>query len=295
MISGKYSIKDLEVLSGVKAHTIRIWEKRYRLLVPDRTGTNIRYYSDDDLRKIINISLLVKNNYKISRIAAWDTQKIQEEILSLSKRENHEPDHIEQLISFLISFDNQKFLQLINDIISSKGIERAYPEVFFRLLEKVGMYWHAGVLYPAQEHFVFNIFRQKLLAETEKITNSDPGTPVVLFYLHENEMHELSLLYYAYIVHKIGFNTIYLGPQVPFHDLERLKQSARVDHVFTAFINPMPPDTLNEYLHKLSRLFDRQSVFITGLQVQKLEYDLPANLKVIREVEQLKAALLPVL
>jgi MerR family transcriptional regulator, light-induced transcriptional regulator len=142
-----YSIKDLEVLSGIKAHTIRIWEKRYSLLVPDRTDTNIRYYSDDDLRRMLNVSLLVRNGFKISKVAKWNDDAINSTILEISERKTSESDYIDRLILYMIHFDNKKFYKLTTEIIQEKGLEEAMSKVFFEFFIKVGTYWQVGSIF----------------------------------------------------------------------------------------------------------------------------------------------------
>lgn len=270
MILNKYSIKDLEVLSGVKAHTIRIWEKRYGLLAPQRTTTNIRYYTDDDLRKIINVSLLIRNGHKISRIAVWDSARLQNEVMNLEQ--SSLPDHecADQMISAIINFDLRTFDRLVSEYIDKHGLEEAYQKVFFKFLEKLGVYWHAGAIYPAQEHFVFSFLRQKIISEINKLGIAGESSRTILFFLPEREMHEMSLLFYSYLARKKNLNVIYLGAMVPFEDLEKITSSVQFDQVFTAFVNPLPVEELKEYLTKLKLVFSGKEVFITGLQVQNL-------------------------
>ncbi len=286
-MTNKYSIKDLEVLSGVKAHTIRIWEKRYNLLSPERTDTNIRYYDDNDLRKIINVSFLVRHHFKISRIATWDPSRIQSEVLNISNNSGEKDEMTEQLIACLISFENQKFLKLVNDIIRDLGMEEAYAKVFFGFLEKLGIYWQAGVLYPAQEHFVSNVLRQKLLAEIEFAEAETKNKPNMLFFLHEKEMHELGLLFYSWIARKSGYNVIYLGTQVPFEDLERVATATRFDAVLTSFVNPMEDGFFLDYINKLLPLFPSQEIYVAGYQVKNIMGELPERVEAIRDYHAL--------
>ena len=132
-----YSIKDLEVLSGIKAHTIRIWEKRYKLLVPERTETNIRYYSDEDLRRMLNVSLLVRNGYKISKVAKWDDESINSAVLDISHSKTSEPDYIDRLILYMVNFDNMNLYNLTSEIIKEKGVEEATSKIFFEFLSEL--------------------------------------------------------------------------------------------------------------------------------------------------------------
>lgn len=283
-----YSIKDLEVLSGIKAHTIRIWEKRYNLLVPERTETNIRFYTDDDLRKILNISLLVRHGFKISKVARWSDEKIREAILELMQSGSSESDYIDQLLMYMINFDDAGFTRVTNDVIDKMGMEEAISEVFFQLFVGIGTFWQVGSIFPAQEHFVTNIFRQKLIVEIDKLeTNNGKGT-TILFYLPENEYHEISLLFYSYLAHKYGYHVIYLGQTVPFDDLKKIAVQVQIDYVFSAFIHSIEKEELENYLNELKNLFGHQKIFITGGQIQQYNPELPRNMKVIKDYHDFK-------
>ena len=283
-----YSIKDLEVLSGVKAHTIRIWEKRYNLLVPQRTETNIRYYTEEDLKKMLNVSMLVRNGFKISKVAKWDDKKISETILNLTSENTSESDYIEQLILYMVNFDNINFYRLATKIINKMGLEEAITKVFFNFFVRIGTYWQVGSIFPAQEHYVSNIFRQKLIAEIDKLGIVHSRQETILFYLPEKEMHEMSLLFYSYLAHKMGYRVIYLGQFVPWNDLEKLKEQVRIDFVFTAFINSISKENLEIYLESVKELFDNQKVFITGWQVHSHNPKLPRNVKIVKDYHDFK-------
>ncbi len=278
-----YSIKDLEVLSGVKAHTIRIWEKRYSLLTPSRTDTNIRYYSDSDLRRILNVSLLVNNGFKISKVAKLDDKKIKNSVLEITQSKTSESDYVDQLILYMLDFDNIGFYNFVNEIIVKRGFEDAVLKVFFALFERIGTYWQVGTIFPAQEHYVTSILRQKLIAETDKLGFENRNGSTILFFLPEGELHEMSLLFYSYLAQKNGYNVIYLGQFVPFDDLAKVQTHTNIDYVFTAFINAMPREDIENYLIKLKETFQHQKVFITGWQIQFHNPDLPRSVKIIQD------------
>ncbi len=288
MKSTGYSIKDLEVLSGIKAHTIRIWEKRYNLLTPERTDTNIRYYSDDDLRKMLNVSLLVKNGFKISKVSGWDDEQIRNTILNVSGAKTSKSDYIDRLLFHMVNFNNVSFSRLSNEIISSFGLEEAANQIFFKFFEKVGTYWQVGSVFPAQEHYVTNIIRQKLIAEIDKLELQEKTKATVLFFLPDNELHEISLLFYSYLALKKGYNVIYLGQFVPFEDLVKIQQKTEIDFVFTAFINSVQKEELEHYLVELKNLFSKQKVFITGWQLQIHKPELPRNVKIVKDYKEFK-------
>lgn len=278
-----YSIKDLEVLSGIKAHTIRIWEKRYNLLEPERTDTNIRYYSDEDLRRMLNVSLLVRNGYKISKVAKWNDESITTAVLEISQRKTSESDYIDRLILYMINFDNVNFYNLSSEIIEQKGLEEATTKIFFEFFVKVGIYWQVGSIFPAQEHYVTNLFRQKMIAEIDKLGVGNQRNQSILFFLPEKELHELSLLFYHYMAQKLGYHVIYLGQFVPWDDLIKVQNQVKIDYVFTAFINSISKEDLENYLESLKELFSGQKIFITGWQLQIHEPAVPRNVKVIKD------------
>ncbi len=278
-----YSIKDLEILSGVKAHTIRIWEKRYNLLTPNRTDTNIRYYSDTDLRRILNVSLLVNNGYKISKVAKLDDQKIKNSVMEITQNKTSESDYVDRLILYMLNFENIGFYNFTNEIIEKKGFEDAVLKVFFALFERIGIYWQVGTIFPAQEHYVTSILRQKLIAEIDKLGFENRNGSTMLFFLPEGELHEMSLLFYSYLAQKNGYNVIYLGQYVPFEDLAKVQSHVKIDYVFTAFINAMPKEELENYLIKLKETFQLQKVFITGWQIQLNNPSLPRSVKIVQD------------
>lgn len=282
-----YTIKDLETLSGIKAHTIRIWEKRYGLLVPHRTTTNIRYYSDEELKRLLNVSALVKNGFKISKVSGYDDNRLHDEVLNLSRQVTGMENIIDQLVIHMVNFDDEQFEVLLDRQISEHGFEQVVLETVFPLFEKIGIFWQIGSIFPAQEHFVSNLLRQRLITEAAAYRNYQ-ADKTVLFFLPENEMHELGLLFYNYLALKYGYKTIYLGQNVPFEDLSGLTDLTKVDYVFTAFINAIEKEELEAYFSKLNTVFRKKKIFVTGAQVMKHEPHLPANFRVINQVNTFK-------
>lgn len=288
MKSEGYSIKDLEVLSGIKMHTIRIWEKRYELLSPDRTDTNIRLYDDEDLKRLLNISLLTKNGYKISKVAQWNETEIKDTVIKLAASKTSYSDYIDRFMFLMVELNTIGFEKLLNEVLSEFSFEDAHFNILFKLFERVGTYWQVGSIFPAQEHYVTNLFRQKLIAEIDKLGSSEAGKKTILFYLPENELHEMSLLFYSYLARKSGYNVFYLGQSVPFEDLNKISAIKEIDYVFTAFVNSIPPDELEDYLVRLRDCFPKQKVFITGHQVQHNNPELPRNFKTVKDHREFK-------
>jgi MerR family transcriptional regulator, light-induced transcriptional regulator len=216
-----YSIKDLEDLSGIKAHTIRIWEKRYGIVVPERTTTNIRLYSDDDLKKLLNISILNRNGLKISYLSKLTNNELKEKVIHISRETSDAGTQIENLIISMLELDEWKFDKILSDSIIRIGFEEAMVQVMHPFFEKIGLLWQTGSINPAQEHFVSNLMRQKLIVAIDGQAPARlENRPTFILFLHENELHELGLLFYSYLLKKKGVNVIYLGQAVPFDDLK---------------------------------------------------------------------------
>jgi len=276
-----HSIKDLEHLSGIKAHTIRIWEKRYALLDPDRTDTNIRSYSDQDVRRILNVAMLVKNGYKISNVATFDEAKLQSEILRINKYANDPDKDIDQLLFHTVNLDTFGFEAMIDKIIGELGFSKTILQVIFPFFERIGILWQAGSIFTAHEHFVSNLIRNRLIRETAKF-ESNEASKSVLFFLRENEWHELGLLYFNFLAAQAGLRCVYLGQSLPFEDLANLLTANKYDFVCTSFIYAIEKPELELYLANLSLVFNQNKILIAGRQIGIHKPKLPSNVVVVK-------------
>lgn len=276
-----YSIRDLEHLSGIKAHTIRIWEKRYRLLDPDRSETNIRSYSDEDVRKILNVAMLVKNGYKISNVAEYDDTKLQAEVLRLGAQAHDSSRFTDQLLFETVNLKVDGFIEVLDKIIAEYGFDKTIQNVVFPYLERIGVLWQAGSIFTAHEHFVSNIIRARLIGETIKVEGKTSGN-AALFFLREGEWHEMGLLYSNYLAAKSGLKCVYLGQSLPFSDLANLVVNSQFAFVCTSFVQAIEKAELEQYLSNLSMLFNSTRILIFGRQVSLLKPQIPANVSVIR-------------
>ncbi|MFW5979061.1 MAG: MerR family transcriptional regulator, partial [Bacteroidia bacterium] len=211
-----YSIRELEKLSGIKAHTIRIWEKRYKIIQPKRTGTNIRYYSNNDLKKLLNITILNRQGWKISDIAKLSDEELNRKVKDFSYDSKDTESQIEKLVIAMVDLDEVKFDQILSNAIMHDGFEQTIINLIFPFFKKIGLLWQTGSINPAQEHFVSNLFRQKLMVAIDnlKIPDRKDAKKFILF-LPEKEFHELGLLFYSYLIKKSGHSVIYLGSSVP--------------------------------------------------------------------------------
>jgi len=276
----RYSIKDLEFLSGIKAHTIRIWEKRYHLLDPSRSDTNIRSYSNEDVRRILNVAMLVKNGYKISNVASFDEAKIQSEVLKHNKNLVDPERNIDRLVVHTVNMDLLEFEQLLNKIIQQNGFSKTIQEIIFPFFERIGILWQAGSIFITHEHFVSNLVRKLLIVQTAKFVPSSEKT--ILFFLHADEMHELGLLYLNYLAAEHGLKCIYLGQNVPFNDLAQLLANNNFDFLCSSFIFPFEKQPLEQYLANLSKVFNKNKILISGRQVLINKPHLPSNVVIIK-------------
>lgn len=292
MTQGIYSIRDLETLTGIKAHTIRIWEKRYNIVHPSRTSTNIRYYCDSELKKLLNISILLKHGFKISHLAAMSPEEIGEKILTISYQPTDTGTQIQNLISAMIRLDDFKFEKIIASSTMSLGFEETILKIIYPFLEQIGVLWLTGNINPAQEHFVSNILRQKLLVAIDSHSERPKeNAKRFLLFLPENELHELGLLFYSYLVKKSGNKILYLGQSVPFEDIEAVSEVKEPDALITAFVSSVSYDELAAYIQKLSDQFQGKKIFVAGQQIQAYNRQLPANVIKINNVNELKKTL----
>lgn len=288
----KYSIKDLEKLTGIKAHTIRMWEKRYQFLTPDRTMTNIRSYTDRDLRTCINISILNRNGYKISRIVKMSQAELSEKILEITENVYDFDVQIETLIVAMSELDESKFDKILSTSILKLGLENTVTQIVYPFFEKIGVLWQLGTINPGQEHFVSSLIRQKLIIAIDgQFVNPHSDAKLFLLFLPSDEYHEIGLLYAHYLIKKAGFKVIYLSQNVPFEDLSEVGQIKPPDFLFTSFTSNITEKELQDYIDQLSIVFPTQTIFVSGFQVRENNITFPANVKQISSSDELHSML----
>ena len=283
-----YSIKDLEQLSGIKAHTLRIWEQRYDFIKPKRTDTNIRYYDDRDLKLILNVSLLKENGHKISKISKMHYDDMQDEIIKLTEKKLSYPEQIHSLTLAMIDHDEERFEKIMSTIILQLGFEKAMIKVIYPFLIKIGVLWQTGAISPCQEHFISNLIRQKVIVAIDGlfIPASDYRKTFLLF-LPEEEMHELSLLFSSYIIKSRKNKVIYIGQNTPFNDIVHEYNQLKPDYLLTVITTRPQPCHIQPYLEQLSRAFHNTEILITGRQVIGHELRLAKNFRVLNQLEDL--------
>ncbi|MFZ1785124.1 MAG: MerR family transcriptional regulator [Ferruginibacter sp.] len=273
-----FTIKDLENLSGIKAHTIRIWEQRYSFLKPHRTDTNIRFYSNEELKKLLNVALLNKYGFKISHIDKMNEEDINEKILSLNHLEAQQERIVNTLIKNMVDLDIENFETVLDEFIELKGIEKAISQIVFPFLEKIGILWLTNHINPAQEHLVTNIIRQKLMVGIDQVRCSIRSDKSVLLFLPEAEYHELSLLFMNFMLRSKGVKTIYLGCSIPLKDVVYLTNLKKPDYIYTHLTSAGGRFNLDKFISSLAQLFPTTPVIISGQLTNSYEKKLPAPL-----------------
>jgi len=288
---GRYSIKDIEKLTGIKAHTIRIWEQRYGLVEPHRTDTNIRYYDDNQLKKLLNVSMLVKHGKKISHIANLSPDLLHQEVNSIAKLSNEKHDffqlQIDSLIVCMIDLDEIRFEKIISTATLRYGFETTITEIIVPFLHKVGILWATDEINVAQEHFISNLIRRKLLVAIDAIIPNPDYTKKFLLFLPEGELHELGLLFAKYLIKSRGFKTIYLGQSVPLKDLLKIGEYYQPDFLLTYFTLTYDTQKMHEYVQGLVKGFPKVTILFCGPQAASLSKSLPPNGKIVLEIPQL--------
>lgn len=288
----RYSIKDLEQITGIKAHTIRVWERRYGIIQPQRTETNIRFYSDEDLKRLLNISMLNTSGMKISRIAKLENVDLETSVLELARNSSVEDTSIDKLILATINFDENLFESILNRCLFEKGMEETTTQILFPFFQRIGILWQVGTISPAQEHFISNLVRQKLFAAIDSISSArQENAKKIIFFLKEDELHEISILFYNYIAKKNGVKTLYLGQDLPFWDLQKVVNDYNPDGLFTSFISPITLVELNNYLTSLAGNFKEIDVLTTGLQLKQEDLTVPSHIKIVSSISDFKTYL----
>jgi MerR family transcriptional regulator, light-induced transcriptional regulator len=287
-----YSIKDLEKLSGVKAHTIRIWEQRYGIIHPKRTNTNIRYYQDEDLKQLLNIALLNKNGIKISKIARMGKREIAEKVAAISEINFEYGTQLDALTISMIEMDEYKFDRIVSTNIDQLGFERTMLEIIYPFLDKLSVLWLTGSINPVQEHFMSYLIRQKIIAAIDKEPLvSGKGCKKFLIYLPEGEKQELSLLFMHYLLKSRKNYTVYLGQDISIADLKDACNIHRPDFIFTMITETFAKEPVQKYVDKLAATFPDSRILLSGYQIVAQQVTPPFNVVILKSLEQTLAFL----
>ena len=281
-----FTIRDLENLSGIKAHTIRIWEKRYDFLRPGRSQTNIRYYGSEELKTLLNYALLNKHGYKISAIVDMSPAAIREKILALTSFEAKHERMINALLGAMVEMDAAIFENVIDDHISEHGIEDTIKHLLFPFLQKIGILWMTSHVRVAQEHLVSNIIRQKLIKGIEDINISIRSENTVVLFLPDGEYHELGLLYVYYLLKVKGTNIIYLGADVPIEELEYVCKIKQPRYLYTHLTSLPSRFNFEKYLSTITNRIGGTMLMISGNVTQTYKKKIPGGISFLKSLEE---------
>jgi len=275
-----YSIKDLEKLTGIKAHTIRIWEQRYGLITPARTDTNIRYYTDENLRLLFNIALLNRNGLKISKLAQMTPEEIASKGGAIAENNTNPNAQIDALTLGMIDLSEAAFEHVFAEYVSAQGFEQTMLELVYPFLDKLRLLWLTNSISPAHEKFVGHIIRRKLMCAVDN-ARPRPDSLVFLLYSPEGEIQELTLLFIQYLLRSRGQRVAYLGANIAISDLKDACLTLKPNYVFTILQEPLPRHPIQTYVDNVAQAINGSELLLTGQQFFDSPVKLPSNAVVL--------------
>jgi len=281
-----FTIRDLENLSGIKAHTIRIWEKRYNFLKPKRSGTNIRYYSSAELKTLLNYALLNKNGYKISLIVEMTSETISEKVLSLTSFEARHERLINAMLNAMVELDAKTFEEIVDEYVAESGIPESIKHLLFPFLQRIGILWMTDHVRVAQEHLVSNIIRQKLIKGIEDINIKYTNNNTIVLFLPDGEYHELGLLYVYYILKTKGIHTIYLGADVPVEELEYVCKLKNPRYLYTHLTALPARFNFEKYLNVITHHIGNSHLMISGNVTHHYRKKIPVGIVFLKSLDE---------
>ncbi len=284
----RFTIKNIENLSGIKAHTLRIWEQRYNLIVPKRKESNHRFYDNEDLKHILRIAYLYHNGYKISKIAGLKQDELKK--LSAGQKNFTSPAAlVNQMIEAAIDFDEEQFENILLRAVEMFGFEICITNVVYPYFEKIGMLWLHDSAMPAQEHFASNIIRNKLIVRIDKLKKPEnPDRGYTLLFTPEGEYHEIPLLFIYYLLKKNNVPVIYAGTSVSNNVIETLCDSKKIPslhfHLITNFMNMEP----GEYVTDACKRFSNKQIIMSGPVINSVTA-MPSNFRMLQSMDDIMA------
>lgn len=281
----QFTIRDIENLSGIKAHTLRIWEQRYNIMIPKRKESNHRFYDNEDLKHILRISYLYHNGLKISRIAKLENGVIQRMLFEL-KTGNSNEYLISQLMEASIDFDEDRFEDVLSTAFNREGFEDAVLNVVYPFLNKMGLLWVTDHIIPAQEHFSSNIFLRKFVVAIDELRQEiSSSKKVVLLFTPQREHHELAILFIQYLLKKNGHKVIYFGDNIPVKDIELYCSEKEVTHLHFHLITNFVEKELDVYVLDLAKKFSSYHIVMSGPAVDSVKVH-PENVRLLYSMDE---------
>lgn len=281
----RFSIRDIENLTGIKAHTLRIWEQRYGILQPKRTPTNIRFYDALDLKTALRISLLNQYGYKISRIHRMSGDEMNTLIGKINDSEFRLQLLVNELLEATLAIDIDHFEELVDLYMKKYGIEQTVEQLLFNFLEKIGIMWMTDRIFPAQEHLISNVIYRKMALAIEQLPKYAATSPAILLFLPEGEIHDIGLMYINYLLKKNRKKTIYLGPNTPFDDVALVYSAKKPEYLYVHLTSVTTEFDCTKYLYRLSYTFPESMIYVSGGMLKHHKIQPKSNLKFLHSLE----------
>lgn len=284
----KFSIKDIETITGIKCHTIRIWEQRYDFLKTKRTDTNIRFYNDDDLRLLLNVVTLNEGGYKISEIAKMSEEERNAKIKEITNHEKNFNCYVQSLSNYAISFNEKEFKKTLSSSIKKIGLEQTVLQVVYPFLQSIGVLWQTGTINPAQEHFASSLIKQRLIVAIDSIKKPTIDNPKkFLLFLPEGEFHEIALLFAYYIIKNHGHDVLYLGQSLAINYVKDVLKAYKPDYIFSILRYSLTDEEAQKMLHLFQSNFPENKVLIAGGSIQAHQLEIKENITFLKQVPEL--------
>ena len=280
-----FTIKDIENLSGIKAHTLRIWEQRYNLFVPKRKDSQHRIYDNDDLKQLLRISFLYHNGWKISKIAGLSSAQIVEEVRKSEINSKTYKTFIIQLIEAAVDFDEISFVEILNQLTAKVGFEKCITDICYPYLNRIGMLWVTNNIIPAQEHFSSYIIQNRIIAETDKLSINNEA-PTLLLFSPKGEFHELPLLFIFYLLRKNGWSVVYLGSNITKEVIKQFTENGEMKYLFLHLITNFTGWDADVYFEDLCKSFPNKQIIASGAAVHQVQRNF-VNLKLLKSDKEI--------
>lgn len=293
----RYSIKELEKYSGIKAHTIRIWEQRYQLLKPKRTETNIRYYDEEQLKYLLNVSLLIENGFRISQICGFSREVFNQHIRDLMDDAHQVASdhtivtHVNGMVLAMLELDQLRFEKIIASSLLVRSFEETLIQIIYPFLKRIGVMWRTGEVSTAQEHFIYNLIKQKIIVAIDGLELPNPDADKFMLFLPKSEFNDLLILLFTYVLKHRGRQCVYLGADIPFRDLIKVAEISRPSALFTFVKAPASKIDTQAYIYELADKFPSKEIYITGNPYFMEELEYPDNVLLIPGIKELSLIL----
>lgn len=264
-----FTIRQIELLTGIKSHTLRVWEQRYNFFKAPRNESNLRFYTNDDLKKLLSISFLYHNGWKVSKIAALSDEEIATEAANTPLAKENYPTLVQRLLKAAVDFNEAEFVSILNGLQQEIGVERLVVEVCYPFLKRVGMLWGVSKIIPAQEHFSSYIIQNRIISETEKLAATQEGKPEMILFCAENDYHELPLLFLNYLLRKGGWQVIYLGVNTKFEDLQEAAKIPSIRYLYLHLVVNFTGVNIDDYFEMLRKVFPDKIIVASGKGIEQ--------------------------